>query len=196
MTENLKLQYKAIKSALQKCQETVQKVESNRASYPGITQNELDGRNKFVKEMKQVIDNCRNDIQSEKTQAIIEKHKKELAKVPEESQKELASRVANDEFISNRMEVVQTEVKEQDAILDDMLSTLKRLGVHGDTINLELDEQNTMLNEVNDEMDTVMGRIKHLTDKLDRLMNFSMGKKVVIIVLLLIILVVMIYFMF
>jgi len=122
--------------------------------------------------------------------------KKELAKVPEESQKELASRVANDEFISNRMEVVQTEVKEQDAILDDMLSTLKRLGVHGDTINLELDEQNTMLNEVNDEMDTVMGRIKHLTDKLDRLMNFSMGKKVVIIVLLLIILVVMIYFMF
>jgi len=201
LTENLKLEYRAIKGALQKCQETIQKVENNRVTYPSITQNEIDARNKFVKEMRQVIDDCRNDIQSPKTQDIIKKHQNELKNknettTNEESPMQRASRVVNDEFISGQVQVAREEEKVQDEILSDMFSTLKRLGVHGDTINLELEEQNVMLSEVSDEMDTVMGRIKHLTDKLDRLMNFSMGKKMVVIILLLIILVVMIYFMF
>jgi len=65
----------------------------------------------------------------------------------------------------------------------------------GDTINVELQEQNAMLDETNEEMDTVMGRIKHLTDKLDRLIQDSMWKKVGIVILLLTVLIIMIYFL-
>lgn len=114
----------------------------------------------------------------------------------EETVEQRRGRFENQEFINNQVEQAQVERKDQDEYLDDMLHTIKRLGVHGREIDIELKEQNKMLDEVNEEMDTAMARLNRLSKGVDKLLKGSTTKKIAVIIILLIILVLLIYFMF
>merc|ERR1712228_729180 len=142
------------------------------------------------------ISDCRNKMQSETTRDIINQHKKEYEANKIESPQQRLSRIQNDEHINYHNQEQQQEMKQQDVILDDMHQTLKRLGVHANTINVEIESQTKLLDEVDEEMTITGDRLTRLTQKLDQLLGNSNSKKICLIVLLVVILVVMIYFMF
>merc|ERR1719293_486437 len=113
-----------------------------------------------------------------------------------ESPQQRLSRIQNDEYLQHHHEEQLQEEKKQDIILDDMHQTLKRLGVHANTINVEIEAQTKLLEEVDEEMTITGDRLTRLTGKLDQLLGNSNSKKIVLIIILLIVLVVLIYFMF
>merc|ERR1712079_462219 len=90
----------------------------------------------------------------------------------------------------------QLEEKKQDEILDDMHATLKRLGVHANTINVEMESQMKLLDEVDEEMTITGDRLTRLTQKLDDLMGQSNSKKICLIIFLIVVLITLLYFTF
>merc|ERR1712154_136750 len=151
---------------------------------------------RFVKDMKSAISDCRNKMQSETTRDIINQHKKEYEQNKIESPQQRLSRIQNDEHINRHRQEQQQELKQQDVVLDDMHQTLKRLGVHANTINVEIESQTKLLEEVDEEMTITGDRLTRLTGKLDQLLGNSNSKKIGLTILLIVILVLLIYFMF
>ncbi|ETO28444.1 expressed hypothetical protein [Reticulomyxa filosa] len=194
LTNELKQTYKDIKKALKEMEKSIEYVQKN--PQLGVSSQEIARRTEFVKSMMQTIDDCRQKILSDRTKQTLDKHKKEMHERSQETPNQRASRVATQDIINAHQQQTQAHRQEQDEILDDMLETLKRLGVKGHDITAEIEEQNVMLDEVSTQMDTASDRIAHLTHKLDALMNHSESKKICIIIVLIIILGVMIYFMF
>merc|ERR1712129_429613 len=167
-----------------------------RSGFASISTKDLNDRKSFVKDMKSAILDCRNKMQSQKTRDIINQHKTEKMSQKIESPQQRVSRIQNDEYIRHHHAEQQQEEKKQDVILDDMHQTLKRLGVHANTINVEIESQTKLLEEVDEEMTITGDRLSRLEKKLDQLLGNSNSKKICLIVLLIVILVVMIYFMF
>jgi len=178
-----------------------------------INNRELDERNQFIKEIGNVIKDRRNKIQSDHARSIIDKHKKkELENPPthgnngsisinihdhdNESPGDRLGRLQNDDFINDRLQTHEKGTKDQDVIMDDMISVLKRLDVYGNLINKEIQDQEELLNEVEEEMNTTQDTLSRLTNRLDTLLQHSENKKFLLIAVLVIILVVMVYFMF
>eukprot|EP01083_Nonionella_stella_P043132 116417_1 len=190
LTDSLKAQYKQINRSLKELSK------ANNSASNAISSQELNERKSFVKDMKTVITECRGTMQSDKTRDIIQQHKEEKAKAMKENPQQRFSRMRNDESIADHKEVQRQEYKEQDVILTDMHDTLKRLGVHANTINVEIESQTQLLDEVDEEMTITGDRLSRLTNKLDTLMGHSNTKKILLIVILVIILIVLIYFMF
>merc|ERR1712062_96125 len=153
-----------------------------------ITNQDLQERKSFVRDMKSAITDCRDKMQSEKTRDIIDQHKQEYQASKRESVQERFTRRENDHHIDRHVQEQKVEEKKQDEILDDMHATLKRLGVHANTINVEIDSQMKLLDEVEEEMDITKDRLTRLTAKLDDLMGQSNSKKICLIVILVMIL--------
>ena len=196
LTDSLKLQYKQINRSLKELSKTISTVESNRGNFASITNQDLQDRKSFVRDMKSAITDCRDKMQSSKTRDIIDQHKREYQATKQETAQERFSRHQNDHHIERHVQQQQLEEKKQDEILDDMHSTLKRLGVHANTINVEIDSQMALLEDVEEQMDVTGDRLTRLTQKLDDLMGQSNSKKICLIVVLIAILVVLLYFMF
>jgi len=195
-TDSLKAQYKQINRSLKELAKTNEAVEANRAGFASIRDQDLSERKRFVSDMKSAIANCRAKMQSEKTRSIIEQHKRDFGASQRVSVQERFQRKENERHIEDHQQQQKHEEKQQDEILDDMHQTLKRLGVHANTINLEIESQTQLLDEVDDEMTITGDRLSRLTNKLDALMGHSNSKKIGLIVILIIVLCVMIYFMF
>ena len=194
LTDSLKSQYKQINRSLKELTKTISTVESNRSNFQSITNQDLHERKSFVRDMKSAITDCRDKMQSPKTRDIIDQHKREFQVSKQESVQERFSRQQNDQHIDGHVQEQQLEEKKQDEILDDMHATLKRLGVHANTINVEIDSQMKLLDEVDEEMTITGDRLTRLTQKLDDLMGQSNSKKICLIVLLVVILAGLIYF--
>ena len=100
---------------------------------------------------------------------------------------------------TNAFEMTQQEhkqeIKQQDEIVEDMLTTIKRLNVHAGNINIHIQEDNEILEDINNEIQLSSTRMEKATLKLDKLIN-TKSKKCTIIIVLLIILMVLIYFCF
>jgi len=175
---------------------SIEMVESDRNGFASISTQDLNERKSFVKDMKSAITDCRSKMQSEKTRDIIAQHKKDFEQNKIETPQQRFSRIQNDEHIERHSQEQQQELKQQDIVLDDMKQTLQRLGVHANTINVEIESQTKLLDEVDEEMTITGDRLTRLTGKLDQLLGNSNSKKIGLIVLLVIILVVLIYFMF
>merc|ERR1719464_154312 len=151
-TDSLKAQYKQINRSLKELAKTNTAVEANRANFASISNADLSDRKRFVSDMKSAIGICRAKMQSEKTRGIIEQHKHEFNASQRVSVQDRFQRKENENHIEHHHQQQQQEEKQQDEILGDMHQTLKRLGVHANTINLEIESQTVLLQEVDDEM--------------------------------------------
>lgn len=63
--------------------------------------------------------------------------------------------------------------KEQDVHLDDMLSSLQRLGMMGQQVGEELDQHRVLLSNLNEDMDETGDRMENVMRKLDKLLGTS-----------------------
>merc|ERR1712173_165421 len=100
----------------------------------------------------------------------------------------------NDAMIATYRQQQELEINQQDEILDEMSEGLKRLGLIGDTIQVELKEQETMLDEVDEQMDEAKVRLIVLTAKVDKILGRSDKKRLGLICMLVLILVLLVYF--
>merc|ERR1719192_2005855 len=103
---------------------------------------------------------------------------------------------SNDQMISSYRQQQKMEIHAQDEILDEMTEGLKRLGLIGDTIQVELKEQEGMLNEVDEQMDEAKDRLTVLTAKVDKILGQSQKKRMGLICFLMMILILLLYFSF
>lgn len=75
--------------------------------------------------------------------------------------------------IQLEMESSQINVQEQDEILEDLESSLKRLRVYASDIGTEVDDQNVMLEQFQNEIDDTQNELNNQNSKLTRLLNKS-----------------------
>ena len=97
-------------------------------------------------------------------------------------------------MVGNYAQQQEMEIKVQDGILDEMTEGLKRLGVIGDTIKVELEEQDEMLEAVDTQMDEAKNRLDGLMIKIDKILGHSNKKRICVIIFLLILLIILVYF--
>jgi DNA repair exonuclease SbcCD ATPase subunit len=75
--------------------------------------------------------------------------------------------------IQSETESSQMNIQEQDAILEDMESSLKRLSAYASDIGTEVGDQNAMLEQFQNEIDDTQNELNNQNNKLTRLLNKS-----------------------
>mmetsp|Transcript_54729 Transcript_54729/g.67131 ORF Transcript_54729/g.67131 Transcript_54729/m.67131 type:complete len:251 (-) Transcript_54729:48-800(-) len=190
----LKNQHKQISQSIKQIQKTINHVKDNPDNFTHIHSTEIDDRQKFINDMTKVIDDIKKQMKSDETKQIITQHKRQYEESKIETASERASRVQNQDFINNQLNEQQQQIAMQDEYLDDILLSLKRLGVKADTMNIEFKDQERLLGDVEQEMDTTQSKLKRLTLKLDDMLGRSDNKKICLIVFLVIVLAVLLYF--
>jgi len=82
----------------------------------------------------------------------------------------------NERFVESESQMQQMILRQQDEGLDDLASTVARIGTLGRTMHDELEDQRIMLDGLDDEMDHAHNRFGALQEKLNRIIEET-GKK-------------------
>jgi len=191
LTQNVKSQIKEVSKMVKDLKKSID-------SASGLNSNESQKRRSDVGDISKRVSSMKQMMTSEKTKEKVANDRRELLnsnaakRSPWDRDEEVSNEVTLTNFRSNQ-EMIH---REQDEVLDDMLGSLKRLGMMGNVIEVELEEQNELLDEIDDDMDHAQSRLDAMTAKLDKILGHSDGKKWCIIMVLVITLGIMIYFMF
>jgi syntaxin 6 len=104
---------------------------------------------------------------------------------------EIAS--SNDEFIQDQGQKQELIMREQDTQLEEVASTMGALKEMGAMIGDELEDQNRLLDEIDEEMDSTSEKLKRTIAKVDTVLAISKdGKQSCAICLLVIVLIILI----
>jgi len=192
LTNKIKGQLSEIKIQLNDVSRYMQDVYANRNHWPDIDDYEIESRRKFLSDCRQYLQRCRQVMKSPQTREKLERDKRAV------EERLLGN---NESVIESRSNLVgqyhqqqEMEIKVQDEILDEMTEGLKRLGMIGDTIKVELEEQDQMLEDVDTQIDEAKNRLDALMVKIDKILGHSNKKRIGIIIFLLITLIVLVYF--
>mmetsp|Transcript_2199 Transcript_2199/g.4974 ORF Transcript_2199/g.4974 Transcript_2199/m.4974 type:complete len:255 (-) Transcript_2199:71-835(-) len=103
----------------------------------------------------------------------------------------------NDDFLDAQERTTMQMMREQDSELDELGGAVRRLGDVGLTIGRELEEQQVMLEELEEDVETTRGKLKAAQRKMEKLLEKAgMRGQICIILFLMIVLVVLSYFVF
>ena len=83
--------------------------------------------------------------------------------------------------------------KEQNVVLDDMLTSIQRLGVLGEAIHDELDVHNRMLEDLDESMEDVEGRMDVALHKMEKILQTKSRWKLCLILFLVVAFVVLLF---
>lgn len=196
LTKTVKRNIKETRNHLSDLDKTIDIVEANRAKYSSISDGELASRKTFVAEMRMIVEDSRATLKSDATQAKLRRDKAQANKVSR-SQNGLQREVEreNQYFMASEQEQQTVQIGRQDEMLDDMNESLKRLGVMGNTIQVELEEQHHMLTDLEADMDHTIGHMGQVMKKLDKVLRHKDRGKLCLFLLLTIILAVLMYFL-
>jgi len=155
-------------------------------------------RRSDVGDISKRVSSMKSMMTSEKTKEKVANDRRELlnSNAAKRSPWERDDTVDNEVTLANFRQNQEMVHKEQDEALDDMLGSLKRLGMMGDVIQQTIEEDIELLEEMDEDMDHAQNRLDVMSAKLDKILGHSDGKKWCIIMVLVITLGVMIYFMF
>jgi len=173
---SIRQQLDAIDTDCKDLAQTIVIVESNRPRFPQITEQELNSRKGFVSETQAALQAYREQLRRSATKQSNE-NRRDLMQPGQQSRfTSAASSQVNreqDDYVSSAQSQQQALVKQQDLVLDDMEGALMRLGNIGDDIETELKEQDLMLTEVDENMDTAQGNMNLVLKKMDKLLKTS-----------------------
>jgi len=192
LTNKVKGELSDLKIQLNDVSRYMQEVYDNRSQFPNIDDYEIETRRKFLSECRQYLQRCRQVMKSPKTREKVERDKRAVEDRligNDESLIDTSSRL-----VGNYRQQQKMEIKVQDEILDEMTQGLKRLGVIGDTIKVELEEQDEMLADVDTQMDEAKNRLDVLMVKIDKILGHSNKKRIGVIIFLLLLLILLVYF--
>eukprot|EP01084_Bolivina_argentea_P027049 50278_1 len=100
----------------------------------------------------------------------------------------------NTPFSMEAVEIKQDR-EEQEEIVEDMLTTIQRLQVHAENINVIVEEDVDRMDDIDTEIDIAQSRMERTSEKMDQLLNTN-EKKYSLIIFLMIVLAVLLYFVF
>lgn len=195
VTQSVKKQLKTVQRSLKDLADLAKR--NDRISK--LSDEDLKRRDEYVTETQQQLQSMKDKIRSPRTKMKVEKDRQELLN---ERNKAFHSAISsdgdeNDERSLRDFQSSQQMVyKEQDDILEDMLSSIQKLGMMGDVISHELHEQNELMDEIDEDMDAAQDRLTRMSFRLDRVLGHSDSKKWCLIMCLSIILFILIYLMF
>jgi len=192
LTNKIKGQLSEIKIQLNDVSRYMQEVYANRNHYPDIDDYEIESRRKFLSDCRQYLQRCRQVMKSPQTREKLERDKRAVEeRLLGNDDPEMESKSS---LVGHYHQQQEMEIKVQDEILDEMTEGLKRLGMIGDTIKVELEEQDQMLHNVDTQMDEAKNRLDVLMVKIDKILGHSNKKRIGVIILLLLVLLLLVYF--
>ena len=151
-------------------------VNNNRAKFPLITDAELASRRDFVSRSVSSLHEIKAKVESESARdkmAQDEARAKTTFEV-ETSNPAFGGNGAdreNTRFIKNQVAEQRYMMGEQDQALDGLGAAVDRLGEIGKEVNTELKEQNLMLNQLEDDLDSAGNRMGVVQAKLSKLLQ-------------------------
>merc|ERR1719483_98067 len=197
VTQSVKRQMKTVQKSLKELDELNTK-RNDRIS--NLSEEDIEQRKKYITDTQALLQNMKDKIRSPRTKLKVEKNRQELLNERNSAFRSAISSDADERNGERRLrdyeQSQQMVHKEQDDILEDMLSSIQKLGMMGDVISHELHEQNELIDEIDDDMDAAQDRLTRMTLRLDRILGHSDSKKWCLIIALSIVLMIMIYFMF
>jgi len=104
--------------------------------------------------------------------------------------------MANRDFVNTQMKKQTTELQKQDEMLDVLSNEIGKIKDIAIIINQETEEQNTLLGDMNENVENTNTRLTHTNKKLDRILSIAKDKYTCFIALLIIILIIMIIIYF
>lgn len=197
LTGQLKGDIKKCMNQLNAIEQTIKQVQANPDKFEQISTQDLETRTGFVSEMRKQIKDVKNTIKSDRTKRMVADHKRTHQQQRDRKSGLERERDRQNEYMTSSYDQKQQvqEVK-QDEIAADMLQSLKRLGVMGNTIQVELEEQAELLDELDDGMDNAGDKLAVLHQKLEDLLGDSITSQFCIILFLIGILILLMYFTF
>lgn len=179
---------------LEDLNDTIKAVEAAPEKYqiPGI---EMDKRKRFISEMQLQLDGMQREladgaakIASGKRAALIGRG----GAASRYDKLELNIRSENDGFIENQAQAQDLIMREQDSQLDEVGATIGVLKEMGQMIGNELDEQQELLEELDDSMESTTAKLKRTIDKVDKALAITKdGKQSCTICILIIVVIVL-----
>jgi len=182
---------KGVEKQLRDLKGAVDMVENNRAKFPQITNPELGQRKLFIDDSTYTIGDIKKAMES---QVVRQKMQKDENEARIASQKTSAmststsSKADNSSFIRNQRQQQHQIIEQQDVMLGDLGSAVDRLGDMGRGINEELKEQNTMLGQMDEDLDEAGEKMNFVMARLAKLLKTKDGCQLWTIIILCLIL--------
>ena len=162
-------------------------VNTNRARFPLITDNELNSRREFVVNSASQITGIKAKVDSESARdkmAQDEARARQSFEIDSSSNPGNAVQKDNSRFIKNQVAEQRYMLGEQDHALDGLGAAVDRLGEISKEVNTELKEQNLLLNQLDDDLDSAGNRMGLVQTKLAKLLKTKDGCTIWTIVIL------------
>eukprot|EP00462_Mataza_sp_D1_P000329 CAMPEP_0175095756 /NCGR_PEP_ID=MMETSP0086_2-20121207/4345_1 /TAXON_ID=136419 /ORGANISM="Unknown Unknown, Strain D1" /LENGTH=234 /DNA_ID=CAMNT_0016369065 /DNA_START=114 /DNA_END=818 /DNA_ORIENTATION=+ len=164
LSKKLRMHLQTITVDLNDLQQTVGIVEKYRARFQDIDDDELGRRRKFINSMKMDMKEIEDALESPAASKMKQKSNREqLFNKP-------ASKAGGYSSVPQSSQMMEVR---QDEVLDDMSAVLGRLGEGAAAINLELGDQASALQEMDDEMDIAAGSMATVQKKMEKLLGTS-----------------------
>jgi len=173
---SVRKQLKQLNNHIKALSQTVTAVESQRARFPNIDDEELENRKNFVTETKTIVEGYQKLVNDPATKEKRESDKRKVEALKAEPENDFSP--IGDGRFSKRMQDQEELEEKQDDMLEDMQTVLGRLGVAANNIDLELAEHKELLKELDTEIDTAQGRMGTAMKKLQKLLGTSSNSKI------------------
>ncbi len=183
-------QVKRTKQQIAALSQTIKIVEAKRSRFTNIDDEELESRRAFVSAQKSQIMRYQKAIEAPSVRKKREADKRKVDAMREVDDIELGSTEVSDPIGSQRQKQEMFEEK-QDAVLDDMLTVLTRLGVGAKSIGNEVEEQKGLIGSLDDEIGQGTDRMSTVMRKLDKLLGASSGSKFCCLLLMLLMVIIL-----
>eukprot|EP01001_Neometanema_parovale_P008634 NODE_4901_length_1003_cov_111.312500_g4694_i0.p1 GENE.NODE_4901_length_1003_cov_111.312500_g4694_i0~~NODE_4901_length_1003_cov_111.312500_g4694_i0.p1 ORF type:complete len:247 (-),score=63.01 NODE_4901_length_1003_cov_111.312500_g4694_i0:178-918(-) len=202
--KRLLLSLENLESDLNDMRDTNKIVQTTRRKFD-ISDAALAERMKFVDEMCLKVKDMNNEVANDTRAKNLKRAAKEKGKATaaattkyQQLDEDMTqNQGGHDDFINNHLLEQATLEKQQDEQIGDLSNAVTRLKKTGETINTELQLQDKMLDELDQEMDTLGAKLSHAMKKVEKLLENSKDRsKICCIVILIVILVVLIVIVF
>lgn len=174
--------------------QTIDRVEKDPRRF-GWGDAEFAARRLFVKQCLGEIANFRKPHRQNES---LQRQRNVLLQDPKprvEQSKDIQRR--NDDFLNDQQVQQQLIIKEQDEGLDQIRHTVVRLGNMGRDINTELKEQDRIIEEFDEELDTTSGRMAYVHNNVKKVLeSIDKGQLglIMYLIVMLIILIILVFF--
>mmetsp|Transcript_1832 Transcript_1832/g.2134 ORF Transcript_1832/g.2134 Transcript_1832/m.2134 type:complete len:271 (+) Transcript_1832:161-973(+) len=174
--KSLKQEVSQLLTNVQELEEVVYRIETNRANFPHISDEEVLSRKNSVVDMKKHVNAMKITLTSQKTVNKMRQDEQAALKAkngPAEMEMSVRNQSAkiNSNFVAHQQQQQELIIQEQDGHLDDLHQSASRLNVLAENIHDEIEDQNRMLDDLSSDLDETQGRMEHALQRMDKLLK-------------------------
>jgi hypothetical protein len=170
LTGKIRAMIKSIDLGIQDLAKTIQIVEGNRSRFKNIDDIELASRNKFVNEIRLMLEQIREELDGERTKRKMDADAR--AAMSEASRRKAGERQGA-ALLHQEAQSHQRHQEQQDEVLDDMSAALSRLSDVSENIGSELNTHHGLLGEMDDGLTQAQDNMGVVLRKMDKLIKRS-----------------------